>query len=108
VKRGGRVAAARTHQEPPRTVPFYSNRAGGYEIYVSDDDESAAVRLTDSFVDDVNPFSSPDGRSVSLGSDRSGNQDVYSVSVDGLGVTRLTDDPALDFGGSWGRQPAGR
>jgi TolB protein len=44
---------------------------------------------------------SPDGRRIAFGSDRSGNQDLWTMPVDGGEPVRLTDDPAQDWAPRW-------
>jgi TolB protein len=66
-------------------------------------DGSALAQLTRNPVDDVNPSWSPNGRYLSFTSDQLGNSEIFLVSVDGLLLLPLTDDPATDFGASWHR-----
>lgn len=49
---------------------------------------------------------SPDGHRIAFGSDRTGNQDLWAVPVDGGEAVRLTDDPAQDWAPRW--SPDGR
>jgi Tol biopolymer transport system component len=49
---------------------------------------------------------SPDGRWVAFDSDRSGNQDIYKISVDGGDPIQVTTDSADDFMPAW--SPDGR
>ncbi len=44
---------------------------------------------------------SPDGRWLAFDSDRSGNQDIYKISVNGGEPVRLTDTPEDDFVATW-------
>jgi pSer/pThr/pTyr-binding forkhead associated (FHA) protein len=45
---------------------------------------------------DTNPAVSPDGQSVAFMSHRTGNWHVYTVGIDGTGLTQLTADTAND------------
>jgi dipeptidyl aminopeptidase/acylaminoacyl peptidase len=55
---------------------------------------------------DTNPAVSPDGQSVTFMSHRTGNWDVYTVGIDGTGLTQLTADTANDGLPAW--SPDGR
>src|SRR5437899_5042435 len=43
---------------------------------------------------------SPQGR-IAFVSDRDGNAEIYVMNADGSGVTRLTDNPAVDRSPAW-------
>ena len=57
-----------------------------------------AARLTQTFSGrgDVAPVFSPDDRSIAFSSDRSGNEEVYVLSLDTKTLARLTNNPARD------------
>ena len=44
---------------------------------------------------------SPDGSRIVFVSTREGNTDLYMVNIDGTGLIRLTDHPAVDGSPSW-------
>ncbi len=46
---------------------------------------------------DRQPFYSPDGHSIVFSSSRSGELDIWEVSLDNNSLRRLTDDPAVDW-----------
>jgi dipeptidyl aminopeptidase/acylaminoacyl peptidase len=50
---------------------------------------------------DTEPRWSPDGTKIAFDSNRSGNVDVYSMNLDGTGVTNLTASPGADTLGDW-------
>jgi len=52
-------------------------------------------------IDNLDPAWSPDGTKIVFASTRDGNYELYVLNANGTGVTRLTDDPANDFGPSW-------
>jgi len=58
-------------------------------------------RITDDAGDDDWPSWSPDGTRIAFQSDRSGNQDIWLVNVDGSGLVQLTHDPADDLHPAW-------
>lgn len=46
---------------------------------------------------DLSPRFAPDGSRIVFSSDRSGNDEIYVIGVDGTGLTRLTSSPAKDL-----------
>jgi Tol biopolymer transport system component len=50
---------------------------------------------------DGSPLWSPDGARIIFDSRRDGNREIYVMSADGSNVTRLTDNPADDYGPVW-------
>jgi TolB protein len=79
---------------------------GKGSIYVLDFDPQTGIgggdvrRLTSGASDDW-PTWSPDGQRIAFQSDRSGNPDLWSIKIDGTGLTQLTDDPAADRYPDW-------
>lgn len=55
---------------------------------------------------DAAPEGSPDGKMVAFMSNRDGNWEIYVVNVDGSGLRRLTNHPAIDGLPTW--SPDGR
>ena len=47
------------------------------------------------------PAFSPDGRRMAFNSNRDNNNDIYIVNVDGTGMRRLTNHPAIDTSPTW-------
>ena len=47
------------------------------------------------------PAFSPDGRQIAFNSNRDNNNDIYVVNVDGTGLRRLTNNPAIDTSPTW-------
>jgi Tol biopolymer transport system component len=56
--------------------------------------------------DDRQPAWSPDGQQIAFVRNEAGNQDIYTVAVDGADLRRLTTDPASDTTPAW--TPDGR
>jgi len=47
------------------------------------------------------PAFSPDGRMIAFNSSRDANNDIYVANVDGSGLRRLTNNPAIDTSPTW-------
>ncbi len=60
-----------------------------------------AERLTNNAADDRWPRVSPDGAQIAFFSNRDGNSEIYTMSIDGSRQTRLTNNPAADEGPTW-------
>jgi hypothetical protein len=82
------------------------------EIWIMNADGSGEKKLTNTVADDFSPAFSPDGAKIWFASDRDGDYDIYSMNLDGSGVTNWTNDtgvdditPALDSNGRifWAR-----
>src|SRR5262249_19039719 len=72
-------------------------------IYLMNADGSSARRLVES-TSSINqqPAFSPDGQKVLFSSNRAdGNYDLYTIRIDGTGLTRLTEDQAIDAFPCW-------
>jgi Tol biopolymer transport system component len=91
-------------------IAFTSARDGNKEIYVMNADGSGQRRLTsnggivknlDTDLVDQDPAWSPDGRTIAFESTRDGNFEIYSMSADGSGQTRLTNHLGLDALPEW-------
>ena len=62
-------------------------------------------RLTDDPAADVTPAFSPSGNRIVFVSDRDGNEEIYTMRVDGTDQRRITNDPAGDVSPDWGMEP---
>ena len=71
--------------------------AGHWDIVVSDTNGNNRRVLAASEFDDREPAWSIDGNAVLFSSDRSGNDDIWSVDVASGTVTQLTNDLANDY-----------
>lgn len=74
-------------------IAFVSLRDGNAEIYVMNADGSGSTRVTNDPLTDGRPSFTPDGQTIVFHSSRTaGKQQIWSVSVDGTGLTQLTRD----------------
>jgi len=71
------------------------------DIWVANEDGSAAQRLTDNKARDIYPRFSPDGKWIAFSSNRDGNYDVYVVAADGGRPRQLTFHTANDNVVGW-------
>jgi TolB protein len=63
-----------------------------HDLWVISPDGGAAQRLTTEGAKDKDPALSPDGLRIAFVSDRTGEEEIYLMNVDGSGVRRLTED----------------
>ena len=70
------------------------------ELYIADADGRNPRKLVAGLELDYNASFSSDGESVVFTSERYGSSDIFRVRIDGLGLERLTDDPAFDDQGA--------
>ena len=75
--------------------------AYGGDIWVTDFDNKVLLRLTSTPAVEGDPHFSPDGKWIAFNSNRSGNQAVYIVSVEGGTPKRLTWHPGLSTVCGW-------
>jgi TolB protein len=59
------------------------------------------TRLTSGPWDDINPAISPDGQTIAFASNRSGYWDIYLLSLNSGGITRLTDSLTYEGAPAW-------
>jgi TolB protein len=82
-------------------IAFGATHATGTDLYAMAANGSGSVRLTQGgFVG--SPAWSPDGTRIAFDCRVDvGNDDICVVNADGTGFTRLTNDPARDYGAAW-------
>ena len=71
------------------------------DIYMKRADRNVITQLTSDSGHDVMPAVSPDGTRVAFASNRSGNWDIYVVSLDGAKPILITSDSAHELHPSW-------
>ena len=88
----------------PSISPDGTNVAFSYkgDIYIVNSDGGEAVQLTSNPAYDYSPVWSPDGKTLAFASDRHGNFDIYTVSIDGGVPVRITThSPSLSNPAIW-------
>jgi tricorn protease len=73
----------------------------GGDIWVTDFDNQKILRLTSTPAVESNPHFSPDGKWIAFNSNRSGNQAVYIVPIEGGSPKRLTWHPGSSTVCGW-------
>ena len=64
-------------------------------------DGSGQRRLTNNLAPNMYSSWSPDGKKITFGSTRDGNQEIYVMNADGSEQKNLTNNPANDYSPSW-------
>ena len=96
-----------TPEPPSGWIVYQSAQDGAVGIYaIQVDDPSAPIMLTAHQSNETSPDWSPDGSRIAFTSGRDGNAEIYTILRSGLGLQRLTDNPARDNGPAW--SPDGR
>ena len=79
-------------------IAFSSNGV----IYTMDFDGTDKVRVSTDSVNESSPVYSPDGTKIAFTSTRiSGNSEVYTMGLNGVGLTNITNDVADDYAPDW-------
>ena len=74
-------------------IAYVSTSPGNAEIYVMNADGTSPTRLTTEPLADGRPTFTPDGQTILFHSARTaGKQQIWSINVDGSGLTQLTRD----------------
>ena len=76
---------------PDGQIVYASNAGGLYDLWIVNADGSAPRRITESAGEsNIFPSVSPDGRFVVFSSDRSGENNIWRVDIDGRNAVQLT------------------
>ncbi len=73
----------------------------GADLWISVKSGGNAIRLTSTAAVEKDPYFSPDGQTIAFTSNRSGTDEVYTMSVNGGDVKRLTWYPASSQVRGW-------
>jgi TolB protein len=83
-------------------IAFGSSATGATELYTIAATGGDALQLTNRVGFVGSPAWSPDGTQIAFDCQVDpGNYDICAVRTDGTGFTRLTNDPARDYGAAW-------
>jgi TolB protein len=79
---------------------FYSAREGNLlrKVYVMNADGSGEQAVTDGPGNDLWPDLSPNGRFVAFASNRTGNNEIFVVDLDGGQLVNVSNDAGDDIG----------
>jgi TolB protein len=81
-------------------ILFSASQNDNSDVYLAQQDGSAARRITDSRGIDISATWSPDGKRVAFVSERAGTPQIYTMAADGTDVRRIT------FQGNYNQEPA--
>lgn len=82
---------------------LFQSKASPSQITIANMDGSRVVRLTNDTTDNMSPKISPDGSRIAYLSNRDGNQEVYTMALDGSEQNRLTFNAIQEWGPAWSR-----
>ena len=86
-----------------RSIAYTSWRTGFMDVYVSRIFEGTMMTPTKgtAYAQNYLPMFSPDGRQIAFTSNRDGNPEIYIMNIDGSGLRRVTNHPAIDVTPTW-------
>jgi TolB protein len=86
-----------------RAIAYTSYRRGFPDVFVSYIYEGRLERPANGTdrIQNFLPAWSPDGSRIAFTSSRDGNSEIYVVNMDGSGVRRITNHPAIDSTPTW-------
>ncbi len=83
-------------------IVFSSNRGGGFDLYVMNDDGTGVTRLTSGAPSDFDPVWSPDGNRIAFSRTIPAQQtEVFVLDLTDATLTNLTGNPASDRAAEW-------
>ena len=100
---GRQLNVSPTWSPDARSVAYTSWRTGFPDIFISRIYEGTMSNPAKGTANAHNslPMFSPDGTRLAFMSNRDGNNEIYIVNVDGTGLRRLTNHPAIDATPTW-------
>ncbi len=73
----------------------------GGDLWVMDANGGTATAVTNDAFQNDNPKFSPDGKTISFYSNRSGNSDIWLIDASGQNLRQFTNNPADEFFQNW-------
>ena len=100
---GRHLNVAPTWSPDGRAIAYTSWRTGFMDIFVSRIFEGTMLNPTKGTANSQNSLAifSPDGTRFAFTSNRDGNSEIYVANVDGGGIRRITNHPAIDTTPTW-------
>jgi len=88
---------------PSGHIVYTSRAQTGYRALILLDVTSGTRQtvLSEPGIDEESPALSPDGTRIAFSSTRDGNPEIYTIGVDGSGITRITENAARDILPAW-------
>lgn len=80
---------------------YQTNLDGRWHIWSIDVESGRRQQLTHGDHDNYTPVVSPDGRHIAFASDRTGDRDIFVMSVTGDQVRNISNHPGLDMHPEW-------
>lgn len=100
---GRQLNVSPTWSPDARAIAYTSWRTGFQDIFISRIYEGTMVNPAKGTANAQNslPMFSPDGTRLAFTSNRDGNSEVYIMNIDGTGLRRITNHPAIDTTPTW-------
>jgi Tol biopolymer transport system component len=98
-----RAESSPNYSPDGKKIAFSSDRSGGTEIWVCDNEGQTQIQLTKFGGYAGSPSWSPDGKEIALDARPEGSGDIYIVSAEGGSPRRLTSEPSAERRPLWSK-----
>ena len=92
---GGSQEILTFEPSPDKQSIAFTNAGAQEDLFIANADGTRVRQLTNDAAKDRSPTFSPDGKTLYMYSNRDGVYHIWSIRVDGSGLTRVTDDADL-------------